>query len=238
MKRFVLRTLPNPSSGRGWKGIGQAASVFVLLLFAFPARPEAIEHSALGPLGGDSLGKSLQGERWNRNAPVDIHSEEMTVDFDRRQIAFKGDVKVLQADFSLTASEVTAVFGESADDIQKIVAVGDVKIQKGNKTAWGEKATYTREDATILLTGNPVLKQGRNFIKGGEILVRLDEDRMEVRGDVKAEFVLSEQQGATGTGDEGPELRDQGSGVGDQEPPPDVGDRGVPFGGPPPTTGE
>ncbi len=210
----------------------------MLLFFAFPAPLEAIERPALGPLGEDSLGKSLQGERWNRNAPVDIQSEEMTVDFDRRRIAFKGEVKVLQADFSLTASEVTAVFGESADDIQKIVAVGDVKIQKGNKTAWGEKATYSREDATILLTGNPVLKQGRNFIKGEEILVRLDEDRMEVRGDVKAEFVLSDQQGVPGIGNEGSEVSNQGSGVREQDPPSNVGGRGVPFGGQPPRTGE
>lgn len=234
----MARTPRHTSSGRGWMGIRLAAPVLLALFVTLPVRLMAIERPELGSLDDESLGKSLQGERWNRNAPVDIHSEEMTVDFDRRQIAFKGDVKVLQADFSLAAREVTAEFGESAEDIQKIVAVGDVKIQKANKTAWGERATYTRANATILLSGNPVLQQGRNFIKGEEILVRLDEDRMEVRGGVKAEFILSEQQGGSGIGEEGSGVRDPGSGVREQEAPPDVGDREVPSGDQPTTTGE
>jgi lipopolysaccharide export system protein LptA len=126
----------------------------------------------------------------------------MTVDFKNHRIAFKGDVKVRQSDFSLAANEVTAVFGKSAEDISKIVAVGDVTIEKADKRAWGEQATYDRENATILLKGSPVLKQGRNFIKGEEILVRLDEDRMEVKGGVQAEFVLSEQKGSPDIGDQ------------------------------------
>jgi lipopolysaccharide export system protein LptA len=164
-----------------------------------------IEGNELAPLGEESLGKALQNVDWNRNAPVDIHSEEMTVDFEKNKIVFKGDVKVLQSDFSLTAGEVTAIFGESADDIKKIIASDDVKIQQADKMAWGEQAVYDRESATILLTGTPVLKQGRNFIKGEEIQFRLDEDRMEVKGSVEAEFLLSGEK-------EEPKLRDQGSG--------------------------
>jgi lipopolysaccharide export system protein LptA len=140
----------------------------------------------------------------------------MTVDFENHRVVFKGDVTVLQSDFSLAAREVTAVFGKSAEDIVKIVAVGDVTIQKADKRAWGEQATYDRENATILLKGSPVLKQGRNFIKGEEILVRLDEDRMEVKGGVEAEFVLSEQKGS-------PDFGDQRSGIGDQGSTPDTG---------------
>jgi len=110
----------------------------------------------------------------------------------------------LQADFSLTAGEVTAIFGESADDIKKIIAAGDVKIRKADKMAWGERAVYDREGATILLTGTPVLKQGRNFIKGEEIQFSLDEDRMEVKGSVEAEFLLSGETEDLGVRDQGP----------------------------------
>jgi lipopolysaccharide export system protein LptA len=155
----------------------------------------AIELNDLAPRGEGALARGLQEEGWNRNAPVDIHSEEMTVDFEKRRIVFKGDVKVLQSDFSLTAGEVTAVFGESADDIKKIIAADDVRIQKADKMAWGQEAVYDREGATIRLTGAPVLRQGRNFIKGEEIRFRLDEDRMEVKGGVEAEFLLSGEQG-------------------------------------------
>jgi lipopolysaccharide export system protein LptA len=184
------------------------------LLVTSPAPLRGIEGNDIAPLAGEVLGKSLGTESWDRNAPVDIHSEEMTVDFENHRIVFKGGVKVLQADFSLAAREVTAVFGKSAEDIMKIVAVGDVTIQKANKQAWGEQATYDRENATILLKGSPVLKQGRNFIKGEEILVRLDEDRMEVKGGVQAEFVLSEQKGSPDFGVQG-SIPDTGKSVED-----------------------
>jgi lipopolysaccharide export system protein LptA len=179
------------------------AGTILLLLLATGAAPLwGIEGNELAPLGEKALGKSLQKEDWNRNAPVDIHSEEMSVDFENNKIVFKGDVKVLQSDFSLTAGEVTAFFGESADDIKKIVASDDVKIQKADKMAWGEQAVYDRQSATILLTGAPVLKQGRNFLKGEEIKFSLDEDRMEVKGSVEAEFLLSGEEKEL-------ELRDQ-----------------------------
>jgi lipopolysaccharide assembly outer membrane protein LptD (OstA) len=104
------------------------AGTILLLLLATGAAPLwGIEGNELAPLGEKALGKSLQKEDWNRNAPVDIHSEEMSVDFENNKIVFKGDVKVLQSDFSLTAGEVTAFFGESADDIKKIVASDVVK---------------------------------------------------------------------------------------------------------------
>jgi len=186
------------------------AGTFLLLLLATgPALLWGIEGNELAPPGERSLEKSLQKEDWNRNAPVDIHSEEMTVDFENNKIVFKGDVKVLQSDFSLTAGEVTAIFGESADDIKKIVASDDVKIQKADKMAWGEQAVYDRERATILLSGAPVLKQGRNFIKGEEIQFNLDEDCMEVKGSVEAEFLLSGEKEVLELMDQGEEVRGQ-----------------------------
>jgi len=208
MKRLASRGPHKTSSSRGWKQSGLVESLLILVFATFPAPLRGIEGNDLAPLAGESLGKSLRTGSWDRNAPVDIHSEEMTVDFENHRIVFKGDVKVVQADFSLAAGEVIAVFGKSAEDIVKIVALGDVTIQKANKRAWGEQATYDRENATILLKGRPVLKQGRNFIKGEEILVRLDEDLMEVKGGVQAEFVLSEQEGSA-------DIRDQGPGIGD-----------------------
>jgi lipopolysaccharide export system protein LptA len=209
MNRLVSRESGRASSGGRRKEIWLAGTL--LLLLAMGARPLwGIEGNKLAPLGEESLGRSLQKEDWNRNAPVDIRSDEMTVDFENNRIVFKGDVKVLQSDFSLTAGEVTAVFGKSADDIKKIIAAGDVKIQKADKMAWGEQAVYDREGATILLSGAPVLKQGRNFIKGEEIQFSLDEDRMEVRGSVEAEFLLSGEKEDLDFGGQGSGVRDQG----------------------------
>ncbi len=199
-----------PLAGKSGRGRRIAKAILLLALAAGPAQAWGIEADALGSLGEESLGKSLQGEEWNRNAPVDIHSEQMSVDFEKHRIVFKGDVQVLQSDFSLKAGEVTAVFGASADDIQKIIASDHVEIRKADKTAWGEQVVYDRPSATILLRGNAVLKQGRNFIKGEEIHFSLDEDRMEVKGDVQAEFPLSGQKEGLDETEQGTETGEQG----------------------------
>jgi lipopolysaccharide export system protein LptA len=194
MNGLGSRRIDRPSPGQGQKGRRLLEALCVFLFALLPAPLRGIEGSDIAPFAKESLDKRFQTDGWSRSAPVDIRSEEMSVDFEKHQIVFKGDVRVQQADFSLTAGEVTAVFGKSADDIRKIVATEGVRIQKADKTAWGEQAVYDRQEATIVLTGNPVLKQGRNFIKGEEIRVRLDEDRMEVKGSVEAEFLLSEKQ--------------------------------------------
>ena len=156
MNRLVSGESGRPSSGGRWKEKWLAGTLLLLLLAMGQVPLWGIEGNEPAPLGEQSLGKALQNGDWDRNAPVDIHSEEMSVDFENNKIVFKGDVKVLQSDFSLTAGEVTAVFGESADDIKKIIASDDVKIQKADKMAWGDQAVYDRGGATILLTGSPV----------------------------------------------------------------------------------
>jgi lipopolysaccharide export system protein LptA len=179
----------------GRKGRSLSRVLLMAMFVVSSATGWALEGKSLAPLAEKTLGKTFPREGWNADAPVDIQSEQLTVDFETHKIVFKGGVKVLQLDFSLSANEVTATFGETADDIVRIIASGDVTIQKADKMAWGEQAIYDRESATILLTGSPVLRQGRNFIKGREIRVHLDEDRMEVMGGVEAEFLLSEQRG-------------------------------------------
>lgn len=209
MNRRVSERSGHPPSRGRWK-LRWLAGAFLLLLPAMGAAPSwGIEGDDTRSPGEASLGKSLQTEDWNRNAPVDIHSKKMTVDFEKNEIVFKGDVKVLQSDFSLTAGEVTAIFGESADDIKRIIASGHVKIRKADKMAWGEQAVYDREGATVLLTGTPVLKQGRNFIKGEEIQFSLVEDRMEVKGSVEAEFLLSGEMEELELGDQAEEGKGQ-----------------------------
>lgn len=209
MNRLFLRGHRRPFFRGGWQERTLAPALLFLVMVLGLTPLGAVEVEELAPVGDGSLGKSLQNEQWDRNAPVDIHSEEMVVDFERHQIVFKGNVKVLQSDFSLTAGEVTAVFGESADDIKKIVAEDNVKIRKAEKVAWGERAVYDRQTATIILVGDAALQQGRNFIRGEEIHFSLEEERMEVKGRVEAEFRLS--------GQKEDDIGEQGAGTMDQK---------------------
>jgi len=171
--------------------------IFSLLLGMLPALVEAADPGGVPSITKEALEGRFGSDAWDTKAPVGIQSQKMDVDFDKHRIVFKGSVHVTQADFSLVAQEVVAVFGEDANDILKVLAKGDVTVKKGDKIAWGQEAVYDRKKASLLLSGKPFLQQGKNKIKGREIRVLLDEDRMEILGDVEAEFRL-ENQGESG----------------------------------------
>lgn len=135
-----------------------------------------------------SLEKELGRDAGHLKEPVDITAERLHVDLDSHRIQFAGSVRIRQGDLHVTAREVQAVYGDDVNDIVELSARGDVTVQKGDKLAFGQEAVYDRKEATILLTGEPYLKQGENFIRGDRILVRLEQEQMEVQGDVKAEF--------------------------------------------------
>lgn len=166
----------------------------VLWMGAIQAAAPAAGQEADSP--GDSHGfptrESLEREFGRDSAhlkePVDIGAEKLDVDLESHVIVFTGSVRVRQGDLMMTAREVRAVYGDDVNDIVELAAKGDVTVQKGDKIAFSQEAVYDRRKATILLTGQPYLKQGDNYIRGDRILVRLEEEQMEVQGDVKAEF--------------------------------------------------
>lgn len=136
----------------------------------------------------ESLEREFARDTGHLKEPVDITADQLHVDLDSHTIEFAGSVRVRQGDLQMTAREVRAVYGDDVHDIVELAARGDVMVQKGDKLAFGQEAVYDRKEATILLTGEPYLKQGENSIRGDRILVRLEPEQMEVQGDVKAEF--------------------------------------------------
>ena len=178
------------SQKRKSNGILFAASSILLgvLVVLWPLHLGGAEPNAVGAITKESLKRDFGEGDWHLKEPVDIGSKQMSVDLDSHTITFLGDVSVRQGDLQLLAREVTAVFGSEVNDILEIVAKGDVSVQRADQFAFGQEAVFDRAKATIVLTGNPHLRQGDNFIRGEKILVRLDEERMEVQGDVKAEF--------------------------------------------------
>jgi|YNPBryantNP2012_1023418.scaffolds.fasta_scaffold00025_40 lipopolysaccharide transport protein LptA len=180
-----------------WKWLPKTLGTVVIGLWvgAIPAAaPAAGQDEAGSPGDGhgfptrESLERELGRDGTHLKEPVDIGAEKLNVDLDSHTIVFAGSVRVRQGDLQMTAQEVRAVYGDDVNDIVELAARGDVTVQKGDKTAFGQEALYDRRKATILLTGQPYLKQGENYIRGDRILVRLEEEQMEVQGDVKAEF--------------------------------------------------
>jgi lipopolysaccharide transport protein LptA len=106
------------------------------------------------------------------------------IEFDNKEGVILFDENVLVDDEQFVMrSDRLLVFMEGTNDVQQIMAVGNVNITNQNRSASCDKAVYTRKDGQIVMTGKArLLSQGD---KGGEvtgdrITFWLDDERMEV----------------------------------------------------------
>jgi lipopolysaccharide transport protein LptA len=106
------------------------------------------------------------------------------IEFDNKEgvILFDENVLVDDAQFVMRSDRLL-VFMEGTNDVQQVLAVGNVTITNLNRSASCGKAVYTKKDGQIVMTGQArLLSQGD---KGGEvtgdrIIFWLDDERMEV----------------------------------------------------------
>ena len=150
-------------------------SLFVALLFGliFPS-----------PLVSEALKKEIE---WSEPKPLIIKSKVLEVNNEQKVVTFEGDVNAETDDFVMECQKMLVYYdslptqesaGKVKTRITKIVATGQVKINRANGgMATAEKAVYYQNDEEVILTGNPVVKQGNDFVEGDRIIVFIKENR-------------------------------------------------------------
>ncbi len=71
------------------------------------------------------------------------------------------------------------------DRVTRIEAEGGVRMVQDGRRAVADRAVYERAEEKVVLTGNPKVWEDKNVVSGREITVFLDEDRSEVKDDVR-----------------------------------------------------
>jgi len=131
-----------------------------------------------------------------------IKSNKLEVDDNRKVVIFTGDVDAKREDFVINCKKLVVFYkslpgskepGKGKTEVDKIVATGHVKIthaQGGSATA--EKAVYYQRDEKVVLTQNPVVKRGNDFVEGDRITMYLKENRsvVESSGDRKVRAII------------------------------------------------
>ena len=98
--------------------------------------------------------------------PITINADKMQYLQKENCMIAENNVVVALDDQSLMADKVVAFQGVNADgkqDFTRIVATGDVVIKTPERSLYGKKAVWERNENIIRFTGNPVVK-----IKGGQ----------------------------------------------------------------------
>lgn len=148
----------------------------------------------------------LKGVEGEKKGPTVVRSNSLEIDDKQKIVTFLGGVDATKDSLHITCQRLVVYYhypkeqrgeknpGKGEMKIEKIVATGDVKIQRPNGgIATAEQATYYQSDERVVLSGKPMVKQGEDFVEGTVITLFLKEDRsiVEGTGEQKVRAVLS-----------------------------------------------
>lgn len=130
---------------------------------------------------GMALG--FAGLQQDPSAPVEVTSDELTVDQARQMAVFKGNVVVMQGAMRLAADEVRVEYGEDGQGIRAVHASGGVTLATEKEAAEAARASYTLANAGLVMEGSVLLTQGQMAIAGDRLVadLRAGTGRMEGR---------------------------------------------------------
>ena len=148
-----------------------ALAIFAAAVFAAPAFAANVQ-AAPAPAAKPAAKPSVMGQHDN-NAPITITSDSFQADLNAKSLTYTGNVVVVQGDTKLRANQmhVDTVKGKA----DKITASGNVVVDSPTSgTATGDKGIYSVVPRTVLMTGNVVLKKGKDVMRGTQLTVNLN----------------------------------------------------------------
>jgi lipopolysaccharide export system protein LptA len=132
---------------------------------------------------------ALQGFSQNSDKPVQIKAQTFEVRDKENVAVFTGNVYVTQGDTTIRCKSLvvsyltgsspgaarTAQTGAGAgSQISKLEARGGVIVTQKDQTATGENGVYDMRTKVVTLTGNVVVTQGGNVMRGDRMVVDLN----------------------------------------------------------------
>ncbi len=131
--------------------------------------------------------------------PIEITSNRMEAFNEKKLVVFSGNAIAKQGNKALKADQLNLYYKKEPDKkvkvgtteteatgtLEKIEAKGNVSLTQGERIATGDEAVYLRDSGKVIMTGNAVLSEGKNSIKGDRVIVFLNENRGLVESDTK-----------------------------------------------------
>jgi len=134
---------------------------------------------------------ALQGFSQNRDKPVAIESTTLEVRDKDKVATFLGSVKLVQGDTTLRCKTLVVFYDQNVapgasvaatapagssnnQQIKRIEAKGDVVVTQKDQTATGENGTFDMASNTVVMTGNVVMTQGVNVVRGDRLWVDMN----------------------------------------------------------------
>jgi lipopolysaccharide export system protein LptA len=123
------------------------------------------------PFGGFDSGSN--------HGPINIKSDTMAFDYKKNTVLFSGHVHAVQTANELYSNTLHVQMNKQSQ-IQQMIADGNVRMSQGQRWATGDHAVLDETVHTLVLTGSPVVHDGKDQIAGTKITVFLQTNKSEV----------------------------------------------------------
>lgn len=114
--------------------------------------------------------------------PIVITSETLIADNKNNTAVFEGSVIAKTDDITMHADKMTVFYDNSESKVNKIVAVGHVKVLNKARVLFSDEAIYLDNEEQIIFSGNPKAVEGDSVITGKKIVFFLKDERAMVEG--------------------------------------------------------
>lgn len=117
--------------------------------------------------------------------PVEVTSDSLDVNQADGSAEFLGNVVVVQGEMKLAADKVLVIYKTEQKGIERLEALGSVLLVSGPDAAEAERAEYTIDSGTIVMTGNVLLNQPAGTLASERLVVNLTSGTAQMDGRVK-----------------------------------------------------
>jgi lipopolysaccharide export system protein LptA len=115
----------------------------------------------------------------SNHGPINIKSDTMSFDYKKNAVLFSGHVHAVQTANELYSNTLHVQMNKDSQ-IQEMIADGNVRMSQGQRWATGDHAVLDETVHTLVLTGSPVVHDGKDQIAGTKITVFLQTNKSEV----------------------------------------------------------
>lgn len=125
-------------------------------------------------------------QRHDSSAPIDFAADHIELQDKANRAILSGNVRVTQAEMTLTAARITVAYTGKVTDgspqVSRLDASGGVTVTRPDQKARGQYGVYDVNRRVVIMLGGVTLTQGANTVNGSRLTINLDTGKAVIDG--------------------------------------------------------